>query len=113
MQKNVNRDLKNISNWLVANKISLNVNKTEMIIFRNHRRHLNYNLKIKINGKLLQPSNVVKYLGIYIDSHLNWNHQTNITLSKLSRAVGMLSKIRHYVPKKHYMKFILAFFHHI
>ena len=39
----------------------------------------------------------MKYIGIFIDSHLNWSHHTNIIASKLSRAIGMLSKIRHYV----------------
>ena len=28
----LNKDLKNLSNWLNANKISLNVEKTEMIL---------------------------------------------------------------------------------
>ena len=100
MQKYVNIDLKNINNWLKANKISLNTSKTEMLLFRGHRKKINYNLKIKLNGRIIHPSDVVKYLGIYIDSHLNWNYHTNITVTKLSRAVGMLAKIRHYVSKK-------------
>ena len=39
----------------------------------------------------------MKYLGIYLDCHLNWHTHENITSSKLSRAVGMLCKIRHFV----------------
>ena len=41
----------------------------------------------------------VNYLGIFIDSHLNWEFQLEILVTKLSHAIGMLSKIRHYVPK--------------
>ena len=59
------------------------------------RKKMNYDLRIKIDGKKLFPSKYVKYLGIFIDSHLNWSHHTNIIASKLSRAIGMLSKIRH------------------
>ena len=42
---------------------------------------------------------VIKYLGLYIDKHLNWKYHIQSTRIKLSRAVGMLAKIRHFVPK--------------
>ena len=42
----------------------------------------------------------MKYLGIYIDCHLNWQKQKTELSTKLSRAVGMLSKIRYYVKKE-------------
>ena len=32
--KQVNKDLSNLSNWLRAKKLSLNVKKTELVIFR-------------------------------------------------------------------------------
>ena len=42
----------------------------------------------------------MKYLGIHIDRHLNWKtHETTVS-TKLCRALGMLSKIRHYVEHK-------------
>ena len=97
MKKQLNFDLHNLSKWLDANKISLNASKTELLIFRHPRKKINYILKVKLNGKLLRPSNYVKYLGMYIDSNLNWNVNTNILAAKLSRSLGMLSKIRHYV----------------
>ena len=52
---------------------------------------------LKIDGKKLIPSKFVKYLGILIDEHLNWHaHQTALS-TKLSRAIGMLYKIGHFV----------------
>ena len=97
IKKYVNLDLRNLCKWLKSNKISLNANKTELLVFRHPNKVLNYDLKIKIDGKKLFPSDYVKYLGILIDSHLKWNYQTDTLASKLSRAIGMLSKIRHYV----------------
>jgi len=97
IQKQINIDLKSLCTWLRANKISLNASKTELIIFRDPRKKLIHELNIKVNGKKLVPCKFVKYLGIFIDCHLNWNaHQTEIS-TKLSRANGMLSKIRHFV----------------
>ena len=100
LTRKLNLDLKILSKWLRANKISLNAKKTELIIFRSKQKVINYDIKIKLDGKMLIPTNFVKYIGLYIDCHLDWSFHTKILSSKLSRAVGLLSKIRHYVNKK-------------
>ena len=100
IQNKVNQDLKSLCTWLRANKISLNASKTELIIFRDPRKKFTSDLKLKIDGKKLIPSSSVKYLGIYLDCHLNWHvHRAELSV-KLSRATGMLSKIRYYVSKE-------------
>ena len=81
------------------NNILLNTGKAELIIFRHPNKKIDYDMKIKIDGKLLYPKDFVKYLGIHIDPHLNWSHHTEILSVKLNGAVGMLYKIRHYVSK--------------
>ena len=95
IRKLLNLDLCFLSKWLRANKISLNCSKTELMIFRHPRKQINYELKLKINGRKLYPSDYVKYLGILIDPHLNWNYHTDFIAPKLSQALGMLMKIRH------------------
>ena len=97
LQKQLNADLKNLCNWLKANKISLNASKSELLIFRHPSKKINYDFKIKIDGKKLIPSTFVKYLGVLIDPHLNWSFHANALSVKLSRAIGLLTKIRHYV----------------
>ena len=97
LQKQVNLDLRFLCRWLKANKISLNTSKTEVLLFRHPNKCINYDLKIKIDGKKIIPSKFIKYLGIIIDCHLNWQIHANELSTKLSRAIGMLSKIRHYV----------------
>ena len=97
IQKCINLDLRFVCNWLKANKISLNASKTEMLIFRDPRRKISYDLKIKVDGKKVVPSKFVKYLGIYLDNFLSWQHQEQDMRTRLSRAAGMLCKIRHYV----------------
>ena len=72
LNKLLNSDLKILTNWLNANKISLHVSKTELIIFKPKRKPLDFNMKIKLNGKRLYPTDSVKYLGVKIDSKLNW-----------------------------------------
>ena len=55
-------------------------------------------LNIKLHGKTLVPSKVVKYLGIYLDEFLRGDVQCSELIKKLNRANGMLAKARHYVP---------------
>ena len=97
IQRKVNKDLKFLCNWLRGNKISLNSSKTELIIFRDPKKKITQEIKIKIEGKRLSPCRSVKYLGIYLDSHLDWHSQLAVTTVKLNRALGILTKIRHYV----------------
>ena len=78
-----------MSHWLRANKICLNTKKTEQVIFRS---------KQKIVTKKQLTTNV-RYLGV-IDQHLNWDRHIKTILPKLSCAIGMLAKIRYYVPKE-------------
>ena len=110
IKKLLNRDLKSLNEWLKANKISLNASKTEILIFRNHNKPLNYDLKIKLDGKRLYPSKYVKYLGILIDDKLNWSHHIKSLVPKLARANGMLAKIRHFVNKESLRSIYFAIF---
>ena len=89
LNKQINCDMKHLNNWLSANKISLSVEKT--------RKVLQDEIKIKLSGKRLYPSNSVKYLGIKIDRFLHWHDQVNSIAVKLNRANALLLKIRNYV----------------
>ena len=71
----MNFDLRFVCNWLKAYKISLNASKTEMLIFRDSRKRIDFELKLTIDGKKIVPSRFVKYLGIYIDNFLSWQKQ--------------------------------------
>ena len=98
LQKHLNIDLKLLYKWLLANKISLNCAKTELIIFHKPGVKIPFEFKIKMNGHRLQISDSIKYLGVYLDSTLSGGFHCEQLSKKLSRANGMLSKIRHYVP---------------
>ena len=85
IQNQINIDLKLLCKWLKANKISLNASKTELLIFRDPRKKINFDLRIKVDGKKLIPCRYMKYLGIVIDDHLNWNAHLAVQSPKLSR----------------------------
>ena len=97
--------------WLHANKISLNVAKTEVIIFRKKKKQLDFDLNLKIYWKKLQASSYVKYLGIYLDQYLDWSLQVNHLSHKLVKANAMLGKSCHYVNEATIKSIYYAIFH--
>ena len=98
IQKKVNSDLKKLVSWLLANKISLNKTKTELIIFRKPRDPIPIDHKFKLNGLKLTVSKYIKYLGVYLDDTLSGQYHCALLINKLARSNAMLSKARHFVP---------------
>ena len=91
-----------MTDWLTANKISLNESKTKFLIFR-PRRKLNITVpNIKLNNFILTPEKTVTYLGIEIDENLSWYKQIEILAKKLSR---------NYVSKKTLTSIYYSLFH--
>ena len=103
----INQDLSNLFHWLRANKISLNAKKTELVIFKSPNKKMNKMnkdnnplpkvLNFRIGGHRIIPKSSTEYLGVILDEHLTFKNHINKLKPKLSRAVGMLSKIRHFV----------------
>ena len=71
-----------------------------MAIFKSKRKKLNDTEKIKLSGKIINPTASVKYLGVKIDQHLTWQHHINDLSVKLNRANALLFKIRKFVDDK-------------
>ena len=111
INKVVNKDLKFLIQWLHANKISLNVAKTEVIIFRRKKKQLDFDLNLKICGKKLQASSYVKYLGIYLDQYLDWSPHANHLSDKLIKTNAMLCKLCHYVNEATIKSIYYVVFH--
>ena len=93
LSKRINKDLSNLSNWLKTNKLSLNIKKTELVLFRPKKLKLDHSFKFKTDGKILIPIHLVKYLGVLLDEHMSWNEKIYQTKLKLHRAIGILSKL--------------------
>ena len=90
----MNKDLSSLFYWLKANKLYLNVQKTELIIFRPAELKIDPPFKFTLDDlmKWLALSHSVKYLGVHLDDHL----QLNEVKMKLNRAIEILSKLRYY-----------------
>ena len=117
--KILNAELSKIAEWLAANKLSLNVSKSKLLIFSKKRSIIadkgcltenspdtiddsidsgTSDVDIFINGQKLNEVDHAKYLGALLDNKLNWSYQIDSVNMKLCKGNGLLAKIRHYVP---------------
>ena len=71
-----------------------------MVIFKSKQKKFEGDLKIKLCGKRLYPTESVKYLGVKIDTNLSWQYHVNDLSIKLNRANALLFKMRKYVSLK-------------
>ena len=112
LKKRMNEDLKLIYIWLCANRLSLNVDKTEFIVFRPPRIKMAGRFTLKLNRTTLFESTKIKYLGIILDNSLSWKHHIFELRKKLSRAVGILYKMRSLnTPKNVLLSLYYSLFH--
>ena len=71
LEKTVNKELSKLYIWLNVNRLSLNIDETNFIIFHPFNKPSKQNVTIKINKKALNEKECIKYLGVIIDSSLN------------------------------------------
>ena len=84
----LNKALENISIWLEANKLTINVNKTHYIMFHRTRvKHIT-NFKINISNNVIDRSMNTNVLGVIIDSKLNWAAHILYTKNNISKSIG-------------------------
>ena len=111
LKKVMNNELKKLFEWLCANRLSLNIDKTEFLIFRPPRKKLTDRIVLTLNHKKIFESTKIKYLGLILDSRLTWKAHICELSKKLSRAIGMLYKIRNYCPKRTLRSLYFSIFH--
>ena len=105
LELTVNNELEKVSEWFNANKLMLNVKKSNYAIFRPPQKRIPFIPQIKIFNPtlntrvILEMKDFVKYLGIMIDSELSWKHHIDFICHKISRSVGTIAKMWHYIPR--------------
>ena len=104
MESTINDELCKLYDWLIPNKLSLNIKKSNYVIFRPRQKKVKYGVNLKIfnhhtnSYKSLERKSYVKYLGVLIDENLSWKHRILHIASKISISIGIIARLRHFVP---------------
>ena len=104
LKHSINLNLEATKQWMLANRLTINTNKTEAILITN-RQCTSDNSDIKINDTSIPFSNNCKYLGTTIDTKLNFSMHIQNIISKISRNTGILYRIKKALPLETRLKF--------
>ena len=86
------------SDWCCANRLSVNVSKTNYMLFSNLSSPSNLPL-LKFNNNYIERAFSVPFLGVELDHKLKFNNHINKISNKISKNSGILSKLAYFVPK--------------
>ena len=81
----------------MVNKVSLNIDKTNFIIFHPPQKVKGHIVKLIISNREIMQERFINNLGLLIDSHLSWKYHILHISKTIKRCIGILSKIRHSV----------------
>ena len=99
--QNVNTNLSNVYSWCIANKLTINVSKTESILISKRKLENHSELSpIFLGNDSIQFSSSCKFLGVTIDERLSFQTHLNLTANKLSQTVGLLYRIRNLLDER-------------
>ena len=93
----LNVELANVNEWLEINQLSLNKDKCKYMVFHMPQKRF-IAPRPQINTTIIEKVNEFNFLGLILDTHLNWKkHSENIS-NKCSRAIGILNRLKHILP---------------
>jgi len=97
----INEELKKVSNWFKVNKLSVNATKTNFMLLGTYQKtNCVHDGNIILNDIKLERVKQTKFLGIQIDENLTWKNQIDNISKNISRGIGILYKLKHFVPEK-------------
>ena len=105
LEGKVNADVRKLCDWVTAYKLTLNLQKSNFVLFHPTRRERRIIPKLYIfdsqrNGNArLQSKDYIKYLDVLLDKNLSWKFYIDTIASKISKTVGFIAKIRHFIPR--------------
>ena len=97
---NVYSELHKIMNWLNANKLSLNIDKTHFLLFKNKGKIIINNCEVYMNHQEISELNSTKFLGVIMNNQLNWKNHPDHICTKVSKNIDIILKARRVFDKR-------------
>ena len=92
---NASEELSRIAVWFKVNKLSLNIGKSNYMIFKNKHSNRTYDdLDICIDNNLITRVTHTKFLGVILDDNLTWNNHSVHIGNLVSKYSGILFRLK-------------------
>lgn len=91
----VNKELEKIAKWFKINKLSLNIKKTNFILFGQSYKKNPVNITVLIDNVPITKVKSTRFLGVLIDENMSWKPQISFITSKIAKNIGIMGKNRY------------------
>ena len=104
----INDELEKVNKWLKLNKLSLNVDKTKIMLF--HKRRPVTPIQFSMNNRIIDVLQYFNYLGNMLDADMSWKTHVAMVKNKLSRINGILHRLEYIYPQNILITLYKSFF---
>ena len=87
----IEHDLSIITDWFGANSLTLNINKTSLLLF-DYRKQQNNVLELNVSGNIIKSVKCTKFLGVILDDKLSWDNHLDQLRSKINQNYALLCR---------------------
>ena len=95
----LNSELNKLSTWFKANKLSLNLKKTNFMLFKPRQKRYHFPMQVCINEQRIEQVKETVFLGVVLDEHLSWKLHISQVARKISKSIGVINRARFFLPK--------------
>ena len=93
----INAELSKVVEWLNINKLSLNKAKSKYMIFHVPSKGI-HSLTLNIDNTNIEKVDEFNFLGLTLDSNLNWKKHTEKISNKCAKMIGILNRLKYVLP---------------
>ena len=111
LQRLANSELHSVTEWMLTNSITINPTKTISLLISPNYRKSSLNYSCFLNDDQIDASHYAKYLGIILDDRLSFKAHIEFVETKISRSVGIMSKLSYYLPTETLITLYYALIH--
>ena len=97
-EADINAELEKVNTWLKLNKLSLNAQKTKLMLFHRKQKHVN-DVNVKIDNTMIERVQTFNFLDIMLNETLSWKSHIAMVSNKISKVIGILYRLKHVFPE--------------
>ena len=92
-----NLELKNIDEWMTANKLTVNSAKTKYLLFTPRKSNYsvsNTSFEVHFRNNIIEKVSSIRFLGVIINENLSWKEHMNTIKRKIRSSLGSIMRVK-------------------
>ena len=101
LSETLNSEMRKLTQWCRANKLSINFKKSNFMVFRLRQRRQTLHLSVQIDNNKIDCVKETVFLGVILDEHLSWKpHILSVSRNIKSKSIGIIYKSSSLLPSQ-------------